>query len=96
MSDYEAGRYTGFKNFVFWMATKRRNWWVGVFVVLYWLAVAAAVVLSIAKRGVQSALPWVILVGAFGLMLVLVVVLVGFANHWGFPLVPDREQDDGR
>lgn len=34
MSDYVPGRYTGFKNLVYWMATKRRNWPAAVVVVL--------------------------------------------------------------
>jgi hypothetical protein len=91
VSDYVPGRYSGFKNIVYWCATKRRNWWGAVAFVVCVVAAAAAVLLAIAKYGVDSAVPWAVGLGAYGLLGLAVVVLVGLSLHWGFQLIPDEK-----
>jgi len=90
VSDYVPGRYSGFKNFVYWSATKRHNWWGGIAFVAYVAVASAAVVAAIARDGVGSALPWVIGLAAFALLGLIVVVLVALSLHWGFPLIPEE------
>ena len=91
MPDYEPGRYTGFKNFVYWMATKRRNWLAGGFVLVYWLVTAVAFVVAIVNPGARSILPWAIGLGVLGF--VVDVLLAGLSLHWNFPLVPERKRN---
>ncbi len=92
MSDYTPGRYTGFKNLVYWMATKRRNWWALAIFLAYVGVAAVSVGIALADRGTRSALPWVIGVGAYGALGLVAVVLIGLSLHWGFDLFPDRDQ----
>lgn len=71
------------------MTTKRRNWLGRALVLVYWLAAAVAVLVSLNDRGAQSALPSAIGLGAFGLIIVVAGGLLAFALYWNFPLFPD-------
>lgn len=90
VSDYVPGRYSGCKNFVYWMATKRHNWWAGAALLVYVVLASLAVVAAIARDGAGSGLPWAIGLGALALLALFVLVLLGFSLHWGFALVPDE------
>jgi uncharacterized membrane protein YhdT len=95
MSDYVPGRYSGFKNFIYWMATKRRNWAVGAFVLVYLVVTVIAATLAVVNDGAESGLPWIIGLGAIALLTVATVVVLGFSLYWQCPLLPEPDSATG-